>query len=141
MSDGRVRLTAKLRWRAAYELLSRLLLVWHSLQARLWITVLLQRVNICQTRSPQCFGFGINEQILFEVGMRSEIEWAVKQMILKIQMWIAFISSSSCSAAVIAEAIEVDNKPYKFIFLLKLKYSRCGFINKNFIAHLVYCSY
>ena len=36
-------------------------------------------------------------------------------MIVTIQMWIDFISSSSFPAAAIAEVIEVDNKPFKFI--------------------------
>ena len=31
-----------------------------------------------QTRSPLCFRYGINEQILFDVGMRSEIEQFVE---------------------------------------------------------------
>ena len=81
-----------------------------------------QRVNIClsmhQTRSPQCFRYGINEQILFKVGMHSEIERVVEGMIVAIQMWIAPISSSNRSAAVIAEKIEVDSKPFKSILLL-----------------------
>ena len=51
-------------------------LVWCS--RGLWVTILLQRVNIRpsihQTRSPHCFRYGINGQILFEVGMCSEIE-------------------------------------------------------------------
>ena len=68
-----------------------------------------------QTRSPQCFRYGINEQVLFEVGMRSEIERVVEGMIVTVQMWNAPISSSSRLAAVIAEAIEVDNKPFKSI--------------------------
>ena len=49
-----------------------------ELRRSLRVTILLQRVNVRpsrhQTRSPQCFRYGINEQILFEVGMRSEIE-------------------------------------------------------------------
>ena len=65
-----------------------------------------------QTRSPQCFRHGINEQILFEVRMHSEIERVVEGMVMMIQMWIAPISSSSHSAADITEAIEVDSKPY-----------------------------
>ena len=40
-----------------------------------------------------------------------------------IQMWITPISSSSRSAAVTAEAIEVDSKSFKSIHPLKLKYS------------------
>ena len=52
------------------------IIVWRSLGLR--VTILLQRVNILpsmhQTRSPLCFRYGINEQILFEVGMCSEIE-------------------------------------------------------------------
>ena len=49
------------------------------------VTILLQRVNYIrpsmhQIRSPQCFRYGINElkQILFEVGMRSEIERVIE---------------------------------------------------------------
>ena len=59
--------------------------------------------------------------------MRSEIERALKQMIVMIQMWIALISSSSRSTAVIAEAMEVDNKPFKFIlpFEVKVFQSQC----------------
>ena len=33
-----------------------------------------------QTKSPQCFRYGIDEQILFEVGMRSDIERFVEGM-------------------------------------------------------------
>ena len=90
-----------------------LIIVWHSCGLR--VAILLQRVNIRpsmhQTRSPLCFRYGINEQILFEVGMRSEIERFVEGMIVTIQVWIAPriapISYSNRSAAVIAEAIEV----------------------------------
>ena len=46
-----------------------LTIVWRS--HGLGVTMLLQRVNIRlsmqQTRSPQCFRYGINEQILFEL--------------------------------------------------------------------------
>ena len=42
--------------------------------------------------------------------MRSEIERIFEGMIVTIQMWIPPISSSNRSAAVIAEAIEVDSK-------------------------------
>ena len=77
--------------------------------------MLLQKVNIRprmhQTRSLQCFRYGINEQIIFEVRMCSEIKRFVEGMIVTIQMWIILISSSSHSAAVIAEVIEVDSKP------------------------------
>ena len=87
--------------------------------------ILLQRVNIRpsmhQTRSPLCFRYGINEQILFEVGMRSDIERFVEGMIVTIQMWIAPISYSNRSAAVIAEAIEVDSKPFKSILPFEVK--------------------
>ena len=38
----------------------------------------MQRDSVCQTKSSQCFGCGINEQILYEIGMRSEIEQATK---------------------------------------------------------------
>ena len=69
--------------------------------------------------------YGINEQSLFEVGMRSEIERVVEEMIRcfrlgAIQMWITPISSSSRLAAVIAEAI-VDSKPFKFILPFEVK--------------------
>ena len=37
-----------------------------------------------------------------------------------VQMRIAFISSSRCLAAVIAEAIKVNNKPFKFILPFKV---------------------
>ena len=98
-------------------------LVWHS--CGLWVTVLLQRVNIHpsihQTRSPHCFRYGINGQNLFEVGMRSEIERVVEGLIVTIQMWIPPISSSSHSAAVITEAIEVDTKPFKSILPFEVK--------------------
>ena len=48
--------------------------------------------------------------------MRSEIERVVGGMIIMtIQMWIALITSSSRSAAVIAEAIEIDTKFLKYI--------------------------
>ena len=57
--------------------------------------------------------------------MRSEIERVVEGMTVMIQMCIPPISSSSHSAAVIAEAVEVDSKlnllnPFS---LMKLKYS------------------
>ena len=68
-----------------------------------------------QTRSPQCYRYGINEQILFEVGIRLEIEWVVEGMIVTVPMWITPISSNTRLAVVIAEAIEVDSKPYKSI--------------------------
>ena len=71
-------------------------------------------------RSPQCFRYGINEQILFEEGIRSDIERFVEGMIVTIQMWIAPISYSNRSAVVIAEAIEVDSKPFESLSLLKL---------------------
>ena len=104
-----------------------LIIVWSSRGLR--VTILLQRVNIRpsmhQTRSPLCFRYGINKQILFEVGMRSEIERFVKRMIVTIQMWIAPriapISYSNRSAAVITEAIEVDSKPFKSILPFKVK--------------------
>ena len=50
-----------------------------------------------------------------------EIERVVEGMIVTIQMWIAPISSSSRSAAVIAEAIEVDSKPFKPILPFEVK--------------------
>ena len=49
-----------------------LIIVWRSLGLR--VTILLQRVNIRpsmhQTRLPLCFRYDINEQILFEVGIK-----------------------------------------------------------------------
>ena len=96
-----------------------------ELRCSLRVTILLQRVNIHpsmhQSRSPQCFRYGINEQILCEVGMHSDIERFVKGMIVTIQMWIVPICYSNCSAAVITEAIEVDSKPFKSILPLKVK--------------------
>ena len=74
-----------------------------------------------QTRSPQCFRYGINEQILFEVGMRSEIERVIEGLIMTIQMWIIPISSSNHLAAVIAKAIEVDSKPFKSILSFEVE--------------------
>ena len=78
-----------------------------------------------QTRSSQCFRYDINGQILFVVGMRSEIKRVAEGMIVMIQMWIAAISSSSRSATVIAEAIEVDSKPFKFILSFEVKVFQC----------------
>ena len=68
------------------------------------------------TKSPQCLGCGSNEWTLSEVGMHSEIKPLHKMLIVKIQMCIAFTSSSSCSATVITaeEAIKVDNEPLAF---------------------------
>ena len=57
--------------------------------------------------------------------MRSEIEQALKRMIVMIQMWIDLISSSSHSTAVIAEAMEVDNKHFKFILPFEAKVFQC----------------
>ena len=98
-------------------------LVWRS--RGLCVKILLQRVNIYpsihQTRSPHYFRYGINGQILFAVGMRSEIERVIEGMIVTFQMWIAPISSSSRSAAVITEAIEVDTKPFKYILPFEVK--------------------
>ena len=104
-----------------------LIIVWCS--TGLQVMILLQRVNIHpsmhQTRSPLCFRYGINEQILFEVEMRSEIERFVEGMIVTIQMWIVPISYSNPSAAVIAEAIEVDSKPFKSILPFEVKVLQC----------------
>ena len=115
-------------------------LVWCS--RGLWVTVLLQRVNIRpiihQTRSPHCFRYGINRQILFEVRMRSGIERVIEGLIVTIQMWITPISSSSRSAAVITETIEVDTKPFKSILPFKVKlFQRYTCMYKqSFIAQL-----
>ena len=70
--------------------------------------------------------------------MRSEIERFVEGMIVTIQMWIAPISYSNRLAAVTAEAIEVDSKPFKSILPFKVKCYMCMY--KNFIAYLVNCS-
>ena len=78
-----------------------------------------------QTRSPQCFRYVINGQILFAVGIHSEIEQVAEGMIVMIQMWITPISSSSRLATVIAEAIEVDSKPSKFILPFEIKVFQC----------------
>ena len=76
MSDGRVRLPAKLRWCTTCRRVTTI--VWHSHGLR--VRVLSQRVNIRpsmqQTRSPQCFRYGINEQILFEVRRMALRDWA-----------------------------------------------------------------
>ena len=53
--------------------------------------------------------------------MRSDIERFVEGMIVTIQMWIAPISYSNPSAAVIAEAIEVDSKSFKSILPFEVK--------------------
>ena len=83
-----------------------------------------------QTRSPHCFRYGINEQILLELGMHSDIERFVEAMpIVMIQMWIAPISYSNRSAAVITEAIEVDSKPFKSILPFEISVT-CACINK-----------
>ena len=104
-----------------------IIIVWRSHGPR--VTILLQRVNIRpsmhQTWSPLCFRYGINEQILFQVGIRSEIERFVEGMIVTIQIWIAPISYSNCSAAVVTEAIEVDSKPFKSILPFKVKVLQC----------------
>ena len=105
-----------------------LIIVWSSHGLR--VTILLQRVNIRpsmhQSRSPLCFRYGINEQTLFEAGMYSEIKRFVEGMIVMIQMWIAPMpdrshSYSNRSAAVIAEATEVDSKPFKSILPFEVK--------------------
>ena len=72
-------------------------------------------------KSPQCFRYGINEQILFEVGMRSDTERFVEGMIVTIQMWIAPIFYSNRSAPVISEAKEVDSKPFESILPFEVK--------------------
>ena len=62
----------------------------------------------------------------------------------KIQLCIAFISSSNRLATVIREeAIEIDNKPFAFynsFCLLKLRYSSVTCVNNNFVVHLIYYS-
>ena len=58
---------------------------------------------------------------------------------MTIQMWIDLISSSSRSTAVIAEAMEVDNKTFKFILPFEVKVLQCYtcMYKNNFIAHFV----
>ena len=53
--------------------------------------------------------------------MCSEIKRFVEGMIVTIQMWIALLSYSNRSAAIIAEAIEVDSKPFKTILPFEVK--------------------
>ena len=81
------------------------------------------------------FRYSINEKILFEVGMRSEIERFVEGMIVTIQMWITPISYSSRSAAVIAQAIEVGSKPFKSILPFEVSIT-CTCMNK---LHCIPC--
>ena len=71
--------------------------------------------------------------------MHSEIERALKQMTVTIQMQTDLTSSSSRSTEVIAETIEVDYKPFKLILPFKVKVLHAC-INENFITHLVYYS-
>ena len=52
-----------------------------------------------------------------------------------IQMWIAPISYSNCSAAVITEAIEVDSKPFESILHFKFSVT-CACMNK---LHCIPC--
>ena len=52
--------------------------------------------------------------------MHSDIERFVEGKTVTIQMWIAPISYSNRSAAVIAEAIEVDSKPFESVLPSKL---------------------
>ena len=119
---------AKLHWCTACQRVTTI--VWRSRGLR--VTILLQRVNICpsmhQTRSPQCFKYGINERILFEVGMRSEIEPSFVEGMTDHDR-ITPISSSSRSAAVITKAIEVDNKAFKSILPFEVSVT-CTCINK-----------
>ena len=67
--------------------------------------------------------------------MCSDIEQFVEGMIVTIQMWITPISYSSRSAAVIAEAIEVDSKPFKCILPFEVSVT-CACINK---LHCIPC--
>ena len=53
--------------------------------------------------------------------MRSDIKRFIEGMIVTIQMWIAPISYSNRSAAVMSEAIEVDSKPSKSILPFEVK--------------------
>ena len=54
---------------------------------------------------------------------------------MTIQMWIAPISYSNRSAAVIAEAIEVDNKPFESILPFEVSVT-CACMNK---LHCIPC--
>ena len=67
--------------------------------------------------------------------MHSDIERFVEAMIVTIQMWIAPISYSNRLAAVIAEAIEVDSKPFESILPFKVS-ATCACINK---LHCIPC--
>ena len=67
--------------------------------------------------------------------MRSDIERFVEEMIVTIQMWIAPISYSNRSAAVIAEAIEVDSKPFESILPFEISVT-CACMNK---LHCIPC--
>ena len=71
--------------------------------------------------------------------MRSEIERFVEGMIVTIQMWIASISYSNRSAAVIAEVIEVDSKPSKSILPFEVKcYMTCMYKKLHCIPCLLF---
>ena len=71
--------------------------------------------------------------------MCSEIERFVEGMIVTIQMWIAPISYSNRSAAVITEAIEVDNKPFKSILPFEVKcYMTCMYKKRYYIPCLLF---
>ena len=60
-------------------------------------------------------------------------------MIVTIQMWIAPISYSNHSAAVIAEAIEVDSKPFKSILPFEVKcYMTCMYKKLHCILCLLF---
>ena len=65
-------------------------------------------------------------------------------MIVTIQMWIAPIPYSNRSAAVIAEAIEVDSKPFKSILPFEVKCYMCMYeqtsLHTLFIIHVKNCS-
>ena len=67
--------------------------------------------------------------------MRSDIERFVEGITVTIQMWIASISYSNRSAAVIAEAIEVDSKPFESFFPFKVSVT-CACMNK---LHCIPC--
>ena len=58
-------LTVKLHPHTAYQLP----LVWRPIGDEP-----LQRISVCNTKSPHCFGCGIKEQILSKVGICIEIE-------------------------------------------------------------------
>ena len=93
-----------------------LIIVQHSRGLR--VMILLQRVNIRpsmhQTRSPLCFRYGVNEQILFEVGIRSEIKRFVAGMIMTIQLSRVLLIFSSVLHTIVQDT-RYKNTKQKYI--------------------------